>query len=158
MPVYKIKWSNLLNLSEIEFEPEVPKQLVITNEIAQSLSWLTGATRHDRKLLRCDNNGVLLVGDAWSNLTEVHSDAAYPETSSEDIITYTGENKGVLITTSTVIVKVTFKLYPTAEDVETIYLPPNWLYWFPYPVYTVTVYLVPPDSGTECYVGLTWFN
>lgn len=157
MPTYKIKWSNLLNLSEIDFEPETPKQLTISDEVVQSLSWLTGATEHDRKLLRCDNNGALLITNAWSNLVEVQTVELYPETSDPDSAICSYENKGVLIATSTVIVKIGFVRFAGA-DAEYIILPPNWLYWFPHPVYQVTATLVPADSGTPCYVGLTFYN
>ena len=52
MAVYKIKWNSLLHITDLEFTPDEPKELKITDELVQSISWLTGATRHDRKLLR----------------------------------------------------------------------------------------------------------
>ena len=157
MAVRKIKWSNLLNLSEIDFEPEMPKQLVISDEVVQALSWLTGATKHDRKLLRCDDNGVLLTGDAWSNLVEVETDELYLNTDVSDTAITTVPNKGCLIATSIVPVKIGFKRFDGA-DYETVYLPPNWLYWLPFPVYQVLAALVPARALTACYVGLTFYN
>ena len=157
MANYKIKWSNLLYLTELDFIPDRPKQLTITDEIIQSISWLTGATRHDRKLLRCDDNGILLIGDPWSNLTEVETAALYPADGVPDVANLTAANKGVLIATSTQPVKITFQLTGNGLE-EDVYLPPNWLYWYGHYTGTITATYVTAPTGATSFVGVTAFN
>lgn len=157
MPVYKIKWSNLLNLSELEFLPEAPKQLSITDEVIQSISWLTGCTGHDRKLLRCDDNGVLLFNNAWSNLIEVETDELIPQSNVPDTFTASVPNKGVLVASSTQIIKLSFVRF-AGGDIEDVYIPPSTLYWFGHSVYTVTATVVPAATGQQSYIGVTAFN
>lgn len=157
MSTTKLKWSSLLNLTELEFEPEPPKIINVSDELQQTISWLTAATGHDRRLLRCNENGALLIADAWSNLVEVETDELLADTSSSDTFTATVENKGVLIATSTVIIKATFKRLSDSAD-EIIYLPFGLYYWLGHPTYSVKVELVPADSGTGGYVGITAFN
>jgi len=157
MAAYKIKWSNLLYLAELEFIPERPAQLIITDEIIQSISWLTAASKHDRKLLRCDDNGVLLVGNAWDNLSSVESAELTVINGTPGTITCTVPNKGVLISTSTQPVKITYRRFGTVVD-EDVYLPPGWLYWIAGHVCTVTAtYISAPGSDTSI-VGVTAFN
>lgn len=157
MAVYKLKWSQLLHLTELEFEPEAPKALRVTDEMVQSISWLTAATKHDRKLLRCDENGALLVADAWSLLIQSQTDELYPADGSPDATATLTVNKGVLVATSTQIVKLSF--VRVGETVaEDIYIPPNWLYWYPYQTKTVTATVVPASGGTASYVGITTFK
>ncbi len=153
----KIKWSSLLNLSELEFEPEPPKISSVSDELLQTISWLTGATGHDRRLLRCNENGALLITDAWANLNEVETDELNPAASTPDTFTAAVENKGVLIATSTQLVKIDFKRVSGADD-ETIYLPPNWLYFFAHPTYSVVATVIPSGSGDSSYIGITAFN
>ncbi|GAI97265.1 unnamed protein product, partial [marine sediment metagenome] len=66
-------------------------------------------------------------------------------------------HKGVLIATSSVIVKMSFvhEFKGTSYD---IYLPPKWLYFYPYKVYSVTGSVVPPDALQTTYIGLTFYN
>ena len=157
MAAYKIKWSNLLFLTELDFIPERPAQLTITDEIIQSISWLTGATRHDRKLLRCDDNGVLLVGNPWSDLIEVESAELYPQDGVPAVASCTVCNKGLLIATSTQPVKMTFvRSGGTGE--EDVYLPPGWLYWFAHPCCNVTATYLASPTATVSHVGVTAFN
>jgi len=157
MAVYKIKWSNLLNLAELEFLPEAPKQLSITDEVTQSISWLTACTLHDRKLLRCDENGVLLVGYPWNNLIEVETDELLPQSTVPDTFTATVPNKGVLVASSTQLVKLSFVRF-AGGDIEDVYIPSNNLYWFGHQVYTVTVTTVPATGGSTSRVAVTAFN
>lgn len=157
MVVTRLKWNSLLRLSELEFIPEAPKILNVSDELQQAISWLTGTTGHDRRLLRCDENGALLTGDAWANLIEVETDELHPYTDTPDSFTTTVPNKGVLIATSTELVKITFVRVSGGAS-EDIYLPPENLYWFSHTVYSVTATVVPADSGTASYVGLTFYN
>lgn len=157
MPAIRIKWSNLLRLSELEFIPEAPKVLELTDELQQAISWLTGATREDRRLLRCDENGALLIADAWSLLNEVGTDELYPEDGEAKTYTEIPTNKGVLISTASQLVKITFVRIKAGAS-EDVYVPANWLYWFPHSTYSVTATCVPASDGTASYVGVTAFN
>lgn len=157
MAIYQIKWSSLLHLTELEFIPEQPKVLKISDELIQTLSWLTAATKHDRKLLRCNEQGALLVGNAWDNLTEVELDELYPQPNTPDTFTATKANKGVLAASSTEIVRLDF-LKVGASLADTIYIPPAWLHFFPYPTQSVVATVVPAATGTASYVGLTGCN
>lgn len=157
MPAVKLKWSQLLNLTELEFVPEPPKVLSVSDELLQTISWLTGATGHDRRLLRCAETGALLVGDAWSLLSVVVTDELYPSSGSPDTFSTLLVNKGVLIATSTQLVKLEIRRIAGAA-IETIYVPPAWLYWYPHKVYSVKASVVPDPTGTASYVGITAFN
>lgn len=157
MPAIKLRWSSLLHLTELEFIPEPPKVLSVSDELIQSLSWLTGATQHDRRLIRCDESGAILTADAWSLFTAVESAESYPEALDPKIVVATVANKGILAATSTEIVKLTF-VRVEGGDTEEIYVPPNTLYWYPHPTYSITATVVPAGAGTASYVGLTAFN
>lgn len=157
MAAKKIKWINLLHLTELEFDPEEPKQLSVSDELVMSISWLTGCTKHDRKLIRCDENGALLIADAWSLLTVSENDELYPLQDQSDTTPALAENKGVLVATSTVIVKLSF-IRVQGGATESVYVPPETLYWYGKSVYTVTAFLVPADSETASYVGVTTFK
>jgi len=157
MSAYKLKWSSLLHLTELDFIPEAPKVLSVSDELIQSLSWLTGATKHDRKLIRCNELGAVLVGNAWDNLTSVETDELYPESGSAKTYTATLANKGVLIATSTQMVMVDF--YQVGDSVyDRFYLPSNCLYFYPYKTVKVIVSTVPFSGGTASYVGITALN
>ena len=153
----RIKWSSLLHLSELEFTPEAPKVLSVSDELLQSLSWLTGATNHDRRLIRCNELGAVLIGNAWDNLTSVETDELHPESDTPDTYTATEVNKGVLIASSTQIIKVDFYQADSAAY-DRIYIPPNWLYFYPYKVFKAIAYVVPATGGTASYIGVTAFN
>lgn len=157
MPATRLKWSSLLNLTELEFIPEAPKVLAVTDELLQAISWLTAATKHDRRLLRCDENGALLVGDAWSNLEQVDFDELHPSASLPDTFADIKNNKGVLIATSTQIIMIDF-YRESSGGFDRIYLPPNWLYWYPHKVYKVIVSNAPYAGGAANYVGVSAFN
>lgn len=152
-----IQWNNLLNLIDLEFVSTPPSNLIIGNELIQSLSWLTGATNHDRRFLRCNDQGALLVTDAWSLLTEVETDELYPQANTPDSFTKSVDNKGVLVTTSVAIAKITF-VRISGGAAEDIYVPAHQWYWFGHPVYSITATVVPAAAGTESYVGITAFN
>lgn len=157
MGVIKIKWSSLLNLTELEFVPQPPKVLEVSDELLQVISWLTGATGHDRKLLRCTETGALLVADPWSLLSVVLTKELYAVSEDSDTISTLLVNKGVLIATSTQPIKISIRQV-AAGDIEVIYLPPAWLYWYPHKVYSVTAAVVPDPGGMASYVGVTFFN
>jgi len=157
MPPVKIKWSTLLNLIDLEFSPEPPKVLTLTDELVQNLSWLTGATRHDRRFLRCDDNGSLLVTDAWSGLNAVENHELYPESTSEKTATITVENKGVLVSSGAQIVQAKFARVSGATT-EDVIIPPGSYYWFAHSCYSVVVHTVPDPGGTASYVGVTAYN
>jgi len=157
MATVQIKWSSLLNLSELEFIPEALTVLMLTDEVVQSISWLTGATNHDRRLLRCDENGALLVAKPWGLLNSVETDELHPLNGTPDVYTATLVNKGVLVAVSTQIVKLSF-VQVSGGAAEHIYVSPDTLYWYPNKVYTVTATVVPASGGTASYVGITAFN
>ncbi len=154
MTAFRIKWSSLLNISELEFVPEAPKVLQVSDELVQSLSWLTAATTHDRRFLRCDENGALLTTDGWSNLGVVENDQLHPDDGTPDVFTATVENKGVLVASSTMIIKVSF-VRVSGGNAEHFYIPPNSYYWYPHKTYSVTATVVPASGGTASYVGIT---
>lgn len=157
MAEHRIKWSDLFFMPEIEFIEGKPMLLSVTDEIVQSISLLTGATNHDRKMLRCDDNGALLVANAWSNLNSVEVDQLYPVPYNPDSFIATVPNKGVLIATSTQLVYASI-VKKAGGAAEVIYIPPNFEYWYPKPTYSVTVSTVPGASGAASYVGVTAFN
>lgn len=156
MTVRKIKWSSLLHYAELDFEPEAPKQLEVSDELVQSLAWLTAATRRDRRILRCTEQGHLLVADAWSGLNSVETDELHPGDGSPDNFIPTIDHKGVLIATSTQLVKMSF-VRKSGEDAEDIYVPANSYYWYPHKIYSVTATVVPASGGTANYVGVTCY-
>ena len=149
----KITWTNLFNMSELDFEPAPPRELILSDELSQCLAWLTAATRHDRKLLRCDDNGSLLVTDAWAGLNVVETEELYPQAFTADVFTATKPNVGCLIATSTELVKCTF-VRVSGGATEVIYVPPCQYYWYPFKVYSVTVGVVPDPGGTSNYVSV----
>ncbi|MBA7474040.1 hypothetical protein ES707_09387 [subsurface metagenome] len=157
MDAIKLNWNSLLNLTELEFVPEPPKVLKVSDELVQAISWLTAATGHDRRLLRCTENGALLVADPWSILAEIVTDELYVINDTGDTFSTLLENKGVLIATSTGIVKLSIRRI-AGGAIETIYVPPAWLYWYPHKVYSIKAESVPDDTGTESYVGITVFG
>jgi len=157
MGFVKIKWSNLLHIAELDFIPDFPPSLKLSDEITQSLSWLTAASGENRKLVRCDANGAILVEAAWSNLTSVETDELYAQNNTPDSLTVTKTNKGVLIATSTKLVKISL-VQVSGGDSYAIYLPPNFLYWYPHPTYSVTATTVPAASGGVQYIGITTFG
>lgn len=157
MAAVRLRWSTLFNLSELEFVPEAPKQLKVSDELQQAISWLTGATGHDRKLLRCTEQGALLVADGWSNLLSVETDELYPQSASTDTYTAGVDNQGVLVATSTELVLASF-VRGSGKPAEDIYIPANWEYWYPHKVYSIELHTVPDSDGTASYVGITAFN
>ena len=157
MSISRIRWSSLLNLVDLEFEPEAPKQLMVMDELIQSIAWLTGATGHDRRFIRCDENGAMLVANAWSLLAQVESDELTPANNTPDTYTATVLNKGVLVATGAKIVKMSF-VRKSGQTAEVIYLPNGCLYWYGYSIYTVTAAPVPLATGGTSYVGIAAFN
>ena len=157
MPATQIRWSALFNLTEIEFIPEPPVSLKVSDEIIQTISWLTAATKHDRKLLRCNEQGALLVADAWSNLNSVETDELHPADGVPDTYTSVLAHQGVLVSTSGQIILASFLavLGGVAED---IYISPNTDYFYPHSVYSIVATCVPASGGTASYVGITAFN
>lgn len=157
MIVAKLQWSNLLKLTELHFEPDIPALLTISDEVLQVISWLTATTGYDRRLLRCTAGGALLVAKPWSNMNVLENEALYPDTDNPDESAVLALNKGCLIATSTLIVKVGFKRVE-GGDYEYVFIPPATYYWFPHPCYRVYARTVPEVSGTASYVGLTTFK
>jgi len=157
MAVKKLKWNSLLRYAELEFEPQAPKVLEVSDELVQSLAWLTAATQQDRRLVRCTEQGAILVADAWSGLESVETAELYPEQNAPKNDEPSSVHRGVLIASSTVMVIVSF-LRAGETVAEDIYVPPESYYWYPHPVTKVTVGLVPADSATASYVGVTYFN
>jgi len=156
MGVKRIKWNSLLRYAELEFDPEPPKTLEVTDELGQSLSWLTAATRQDRRLLRCTEQGALLVADAWIGLNSCQTAELYPQDGTPDTVVATTEHLGVLISTSTQLVKISF-VRKSGEDAEDYYVPPDSYYWYPHSVYSVTATVVPVSGGTATYLGVVCY-
>lgn len=157
MAAKRLKWSSLLNLTELQFEPEAPKQLMVSDELSIAISWLTGATKHDRKLLRCDENGALLIAEAWSLFNVSQNDELVIDTGSFDTSIDFTENKGVLCATSTELVKITFQR-TEGGSLEAVYVPPETLYWYPHNTFRVVGTCVPADTGSVSLIGLTTFK
>lgn len=153
MTATKIKWSSLLQYAELEFDPEPPTRIIVADEIVQSLSWLTAATRQDRRLLRCTPQGALLVADAWSGLNSVETDELYPQNGTPDSFTASEEHIACLIATSNQLVKIGF-VRKEGGSAENYYVPPNSYFLFPYTVYSVTATVVPVSGGTASYVAV----
>jgi hypothetical protein len=157
MPAYKIKWSDLLFLSELEFIGDAPKELVLTNELLQVVAFLTGATGHDRRFLRCNDNGALLVGNAWDNLVVAENDELYILDYVPDTFVATKPNKGVLVAPRQYLIKATFIRVQGGYQ-ESIYVPPYCLFYYPHSVYSIIADCVPSGAGMNTYVGITTFN
>lgn len=155
MPATKIKWSSLLRYAEIEFDPAPPTKMVVADELVQTLSWLTAATRQDRRIIRCTPQGALLVADAWCGLNSVGVAQLYPQNGTPAVDTPSVEHKAVLISTSNQLIKLSF-VRKSGETPEDYYVPPNSNYFFPYPVYSVTATVVPASGGTASYVGVVY--
>jgi len=153
----KIRWSNLLNITDLDFIPGPPDELILSDEISQVIAWLTAATLHDRRLLRCTQQGAMLIANAWDNMAVVENDELNPTASTPDSFTATKDNKGVLVTSGSTLVKTGFVRVASGAT-ENIYIPTNGLYFYPHKVYSVTVTVVPAASGTGGYVGITAFN
>jgi len=153
----KIKWTNLLRITELDFIPSPPSVLQLSDELIQTIAWLTAATGHDRRILRCNELGALLTGNAWDNLSVVATDELIPADGVPDSYISAVENKGVLVTTSTQIVKIGF-VRVSGGGTENIYIPPGELYFYPHTIYSVTATVVPASGGTTSYVGITAFN
>lgn len=153
----KIKWSNLFNMAELDFEPAPPRELILSDELSQCLAWLTAATRHDRKMLRCDDNGSILVTDAWGGLNACESFPLLPQSGVTHTATATKPNVGALISTSTQLVKCSF-VRKSGGAAEVIYVPPHQYYWYPFSTYSVEVAVVPDPGGSTSYVGVTCYD
>lgn len=153
----KIKWSNLFHMPELDFEPAPPRELILSDELNQTLAWLTAVTRHDRKLLRCDDNGSLLVTDAWAGLNACDSAALLPQSGVTDTATATKPNRGALVSTSTQLVKCSFVRVAGGPS-EVIYVPPHQYYWYPFSTYSVEVAVVPDPGGSTSYVGVVCYS
>lgn len=149
----RLKWNSLLRYVGLEFIPEAPKVLEVTDELLQSLSWLTIATRQDRRLVRGTEQGAILVAMAWSGLNSVEIDELYPQNGTPDSFTPSVEHSGVLISSSTQLVKISF-VRKSGEAAENYYVPPNSYYFLPHSVYSVTATVVPTSGGTASYVGV----
>lgn len=152
MAVRQIKWSSLLHYAELEFVPEPPQKLEVTDELLQSLSWLTGATRQDRRLLRCTEQGALLIANAWAGLNSVETDELYIRNNTPDTHTPTVEHKAILLAASTKLAKASF-VRKSGGAAEVFYVPANSYFFYPYSVYTVTLEPVPLATGGTSYVG-----
>jgi len=157
MAIRALKWSNLLKLTELDFEPDISALLTISDEVLQVISWLTATTGFDRRLLRCTQQGALLIARPWSMMNIVANGELYPDTDSPAQSAALAANNGVLFATSSVIIKLGVKR--TADlTYEYIYVPANSFHWIPYPCYQLIATLVPEDAATATYVGYTTFK
>lgn len=153
----KLRWQSLLRFSELEFIPAPPSELEVADEIMHTLAWLTGATNHDRRLLRCDLNGALLVGHPWSLLSAIETHELHPADGIPDASPALAYNKGVLVSSSAQIITAGF-VRVSGGATETIYIPPGENLFYPYPTYSITATVVPASGGTASYVGVTVFK
>lgn len=153
----KLKWSSLLRLTELDFRPDFPTELSVLDEVSAVISWLTGCTNQDRRLLRCTPQGALLIGNAWDLLSFVESFEKYPGPDDPQEAYATKDNIGVLISTSTQLVRIRIKrtILSLYED---IYLAANTMYFFPYSTFMVFIAAVPEATGTASYVGITFYK
>lgn len=149
----KIKWTNLFNMPELDFEPAPPRELILSDELNQTLAWLTAATKHDRKLLRCDEQGSLLVTDVWAAMEYLESYRLDPAAGVPSAYVFTIPNKGVLVSTSTQLICMHF-VKKSGGSSEDIFIPPYQYYWYPFSTYSATAYVVPAATGTASCVGL----
>ena len=157
MAIVKLKWTNLLKLTELEFEPDIPALLTISDEVLQVISWLTGTTGFDRRLLRCTQQGALLTAKPYSIMNVVANVEMYPQPDDYDLSGALAANKGVLIVTSTQIVQIRFQRIKDGAK-ESIYIPPSSYYWYPFSCYHIDAFCVPATTGTASYVGITTFK
>lgn len=152
----KLKWSSLLSIPELDFGDNLPAALTVSDELQLTLAWLTGATQSERKLLRCDNNGALLISDAWNGMNSVQIDELAVSASTDDTFTSTEENRGCLISTGLYLTKAIF--YRVSGIIsDTIYVPGDSFYWYPHKVATVICETVPHVSGPGNVIGVTTF-
>ncbi len=157
MGIRQLKWSNLLKLTELEFQPDFPEKLNVSDEVLQVISWLTGTTGFDRRLLRCTQQGALLVAKPWSILTSVAVHETTTVQSTEIQIVMAAANNGVLIASTTQIIKVGFRRV-TGGDISWVYIPPASYYWYPFSTYSVSHRPAPYTSGTVSLIGITAFK
>jgi len=157
MPAVELRWSNLLQIPELAFKPEAPSMLRVSDELIHSLAILTAATRHDRRLVQCDDLGAVLIGTGWSNLVEVQIGTMHPASGSGDSFTANTANKGVLIATGDQIVTISFKRVESGS-LDIVIIPAHWLYWYSHSTYQVCSTVVPDPGGTASYVGVTALN
>ena len=156
MAKFQIKWSSLLNLSELEFVPEQPKTFMISDELVHSIAWLTAATKHNRMLLRCNDSGELIVTDPWNVLGVADYGELYIASGSDDSDHSSADNKGVLVSTGAHLGRYGF-VRINGGSTEYIYIPADTLFWFGHKCYSITGRVVPAPGGEDIYTGLTWF-
>ncbi len=157
MASMKIRWNSLLNITELGLDGVPPATLNLSDDVAFTLSILTAATRRDRKLLRCDENGALLVSEPWNGLVPVETDELLIGNGAADSFVASVANKGVLVATQLYMVEVRFVRVSGGSE-EVIYIAPDQMFWYPGPVYSVEVDDVPEGGTLEVTVGITAFN
>ncbi len=157
MPALRIKWSNLLTIPELDIIGSLPRDMPLADEIVQTIAWLTGVNRTERKFLKCDILGAMLVSDAWNLFNAVEAALLEPTDSTEDSHTFTTANLGVLISTHTKLVRVEFERV-SGVSADIVYVPPNNYYWYPHETYLVKGQTVPHALGGTTLIGLTAFN
>lgn len=156
MAQLKLKWNTLFNMPELDFEGDFPATVTIPDNIQLTLAWLTGATRSQRKLIRCDENGALLFSQPWNGLITSNADILEVGNSSEDTATFTFPNNGVLVATGANLLQAFFKRANGADD-EEVFIPSRSYYWFPGNVYSVRGRCVPYTTGGDAVHGATAF-
>lgn len=152
-----LKWSNLFNMTELDFEGAFPPVMTVEEDIQIALAWLTAADRTERKLVRCDSLGALLVSDPWNGFNPAAAGILEVDNSTEDTVTFTADNLGVLVATDDGVVQVFFKRILGGAD-EEVYIPGHSMYWYPHPCYSVRARCVPYATGGAFVHGVTAFN
>lgn len=152
-----LKWSNLFNLPELDFEGAFPPVMTVEEDIQITLAWLTAADRTERKLVRCDSQGALLMSDPWNGFNPVETGILEVNDNVEDTVTFTTDNKGVLFASDDGVVQVFFKRLSGGAD-EEVYIPGHSFYWYPHTCYSVRARCVPYATGGAHIHGVTAFN
>lgn len=157
MSPVRIKWTSLLKMTDLDMEGDFPRDLMLEDTMQLSLAWLTAINRTERKLLRCDGNGALLLSDPWNGFISVEEAINEVANSTEDTVTWTTANQGILISTGVNLVHTFFKRVNGGDD-EAVYIPADSFYWFPHSCYSVRMRCVPYPTGGAAVHGLTAFN
>ncbi len=156
MASVRLKWSSLLSIPELDFVDAAPSVIAVSDELQLTLAWLTAATKSERKLLRCDNNGALLISDAWNGLNSAETDQLFVASSSADTFTASIENCGCLISTGIYLAKIFFYRV-SGVLADTVHVPGDSFYWYPHTVHTVTAQTVSHASGPDSSIGVTTY-
>ena len=152
-----IKWSNLLSTEGIDYIPEPHGVLKVSDDISHSIAFMTAATRHDRKMIQCNEHGAMLVGNPWDNLTSVARAIIGISEGIAYEYDYVDDNVGTLFASSDLLLNICYKRTP-ASDIERMLLPANSMVFVPYTLVWSEFSLMLIDLGKSTACGLVVFN